>query len=291
MSCTRPGVHVCPACGCIPGPQPTFPAQPSWGRASLAALTQWPGAWWILAEGCPASPSLLSAEKDAPPGPHMCFPPPPAAVHPHLAQPNRQRHREAFQDRPSQAKPSSSHLLQHHKLYPGRALSRSSSPELGHFPRSGPGSPELGQGCPPQEGSQLHPLWHSHSSAQSGIFSLEEPSTKGRSVSSPAPTPLGLHSLGLSPSPQQSTHLSLKATRAPRVHLFSSRGALGRRDSGQAGSMAGEWDDRKLPENPPPSSLSPQPVMDAGWGMGEMAVTAPRSKSRSLPACSAVIGN
>ena len=70
VSCTRPGVHVCSACACIPGPQPTSPAQQ--GRASLAALTQWPGAWWILAEGYPASPSLLSAEKDAPPGPHMC---------------------------------------------------------------------------------------------------------------------------------------------------------------------------------------------------------------------------
>ena len=52
-----------------------------------------------------------------------------------------------------------------------------------------------------------------------------------------------------------------------------------------------EWGDRKLPENTPPSSLPPEPVMDTGWGMGEMAVSGPCSKSRSLPACSAVIGN
>ena len=148
--------------------------------------------------------------------------------------------------------------------------------------------PQGWAGVAPQEGSQLI-LYGIPTPAR--IFSLEEPGTKGRSVSSPAPTPLGLHSLGLHPSPQQSTHLSLRATRAPRVHLFSSRGALGRRDSGWAGSRAGEWDDRKLPENPPPSSVSPQSVMDAGWGMGEMAVTGPCSKSRSLPACSAVIGN
>lgn len=248
---------------------------------------------WCLVDTCGGVPCLsvtaLSREGCTSRPSHVLCPPP-VALHPHLAQPNRHRRWEAFQDRPSQAKPSSSHLLQHHKLYPGRACLGPALLSWG-TPLGQAQVPQGWAGVPPQEGSQLHPLWYSHSSTQSRIFSLEEPSTKGRSVSSPAPTPLGLHSLGLHPSPQQSTHLSLRATRAPRVHLISSRGALGRRDSGWAGSRAGEWDDRKLPENPPPSSLSPQPVMDAGWGMGEMAVTGPCSKSRSLPACSAVIGN
>lgn len=56
----------------LASPAPSPRPLPSWGRASLAALPPWPGAWWVLAEGHPASLSLLSAEKDAPPGPHVC---------------------------------------------------------------------------------------------------------------------------------------------------------------------------------------------------------------------------
>lgn len=146
----------------LASPAPSPRPRPSWGRASLAALPPWPGAWWVLAEGHPASLSLLSAEKDAPPGPHMC-------CSLRLQQCTPTWLRLTFQDRPSRAKPFSSHLLQHHKLYPGHALSRPSSPELGHSPRSGPGSPGLGHGGLPQGGLSassslalplLHAVWH-----------------------------------------------------------------------------------------------------------------------------------
>lgn len=165
----------------------------------------------------------------------MLFPPP-AAVHPHPAPSNRHGHGEAFRDRPSRAKPFSSHLLQHHKLYPGHALSRSSSPELGHSSRSGPGSPcwfLLGRapsfilsGIPTPACSLAFSPWRSQ--ARRGGQFLHQP-----------PHLLDSSLWVFTPSFQQSTHLSLRATRAPRVHLFSSRAALGRRDSGWAGSGSG----------------------------------------------------
>ena len=124
----RPPAHV----PCTAGKgQSGRPHSMAWCLVDTCGGVPCPSVTALSKEGCTSRPSHV-----------LC--PPPVALHPYLAQPNRHHRWEAFQDRPSQAKPSSSHLLQHHKLYPGRALSRSSSPELGHSPRSGPGSPGLG---------------------------------------------------------------------------------------------------------------------------------------------------
>lgn len=159
---------------------------------------------WCLVDTCRGVPCLsvtaLSREGCTSRPSHVLCPPP-VALHPHLAQPSRHRCWEAFQDRPSQAKPSSSHLLQHHKLYPGRALSRSSSPELGHSPRSGPASPGLGGGDPPG-GLSAHPLWHSHSSThflpggarhKGEVSFFTSPHTSWTPLSGSSPLPPAVH--------------------------------------------------------------------------------------------------
>ena len=184
----RPPAHV----PCTAGKgQSGRPHSMAWCLVDTCGGVPCPSVTALSKEGCTSRPSHV-----------LC--PPPVALHPYLAQPNRHHRWEAFQDRPSQAKPSSSHLLQHHKLYPGRALSRSSSPELGHSPRSGPGSPGLGGRAPPggfsTSSSLVFPLQHAVSHFLPGgakhegeVSFFTSPHTSWIPLSGSSPLPPAVH--------------------------------------------------------------------------------------------------
>lgn len=158
-----------------------------------------------------------------------------------LPRPAGHRLWEAFQDYPSQARRHPSHLPQHHRLCPGRAL-------------SGP-SALLSGGCPRgQAWSLKHPLGWAYglSFPVSAVvtpeyspicFPWRSQTERGGQPLHHPPTPLGLPSptpFWVFAPPPAAHPPPLRASRAPGTQLFSSGALHGWKDITWGGSKAGK---------------------------------------------------